>query len=113
MPQHDRPGLPRKDVGYCPHAHRVVRALQRVLRKVARGTRHASRADHVSLAPAARILLTASLAEEEESFDKYLPEFTNIVGQIEWLLSNSSTRFSIDTGVVPILYYVAIKCRHP
>ncbi|KAH6898103.1 hypothetical protein B0T10DRAFT_535065 [Thelonectria olida] len=61
----------------------------------------------------ARILLTASLTEEESSFDKYLPEFSDIVERIEGLVSSSLTRFSVDIGVVPVLYYVAIKCRHP
>jgi hypothetical protein len=61
----------------------------------------------------ARILLTASLTEEESSFDNYLQEFTNILEQIEGLISSSSTRFSVDIGVVPVLYYIAIKCRHP
>ncbi|KAL6404302.1 hypothetical protein AUP68_13689 [Ilyonectria robusta] len=61
----------------------------------------------------ARILLTATLRDDEGSFDSFLPEFTDTVEKVEGLLSSSSTTFSVDIGVVPLLYYVALKCRHP
>ncbi|KAH7170007.1 hypothetical protein EDB81DRAFT_150732 [Dactylonectria macrodidyma] len=61
----------------------------------------------------ARILLTACLNTDETIFDDFFPEFTEIVEKTEHLLSSSSTKFSIDIGVVPLLYYVALKCRHP
>ncbi|KAH7162087.1 hypothetical protein B0J13DRAFT_535139 [Dactylonectria estremocensis] len=78
--------------------------------------------DEASSAPAvimklwhttARILLTACLNTDETIFDDFFPEFTEIVEKTEHLLSSSSTKFSIDIGVVPLLYYVALKCRHP
>ncbi|KAF7543414.1 hypothetical protein G7Z17_g10759 [Cylindrodendrum hubeiense] len=61
----------------------------------------------------ARILLTASLDDDEANFDQFLPEFTEIVEKTEVLLYSSSIKFSVDIGVVPLLYYVALKCRHP
>lgn len=60
-----------------------------------------------------RILFTASLLQDEGDFDRFLSEFQRIVDSVEVLLSSAPSYFSVDIGVVPLLYYVALKCRHP
>ncbi|CAM1504972.1 Fc.00g106090.m01.CDS01 [Cosmosporella sp. VM-42] len=65
---------------------------------------------------AARILFTASLSEDETNFDSFLPEFRHIVTCVEALVFSAASltsNFSVDIGVVPLLYYVGLKCRHP
>ncbi|KAF7563970.1 hypothetical protein G7046_g143 [Stylonectria norvegica] len=61
----------------------------------------------------AGILLATGFLRDEKQFDKYFPEFNVITDKVEDLLSSSTTQFSVDIGVVPLLYYVALKCRHP
>ncbi|KAK7408830.1 hypothetical protein QQX98_009016 [Neonectria punicea] len=59
------------------------------------------------------MLLTASMNNDEMNFDVFFLDFTDIVEKTRGLVLSSSTKFSVDIGVVPLLYYVALKCRHP
>ncbi|KPM38202.1 hypothetical protein AK830_g8352 [Neonectria ditissima] len=61
----------------------------------------------------AYMLLITSIKDDEMAYDDFFLDFTDIVERTESLLSSSSTKFSVDIGVVPLLYYVALKCRHP
>ncbi|KAK7429078.1 hypothetical protein QQZ08_004293 [Neonectria magnoliae] len=61
----------------------------------------------------AYMLLTASINDDEISFDDFYLNFTDIVEKTRGLILSSSMKFSVDIGVVPLLYYVALKCRHP
>ncbi|KND89506.1 Transcriptional regulatory protein moc3, partial [Tolypocladium ophioglossoides CBS 100239] len=66
----------------------------------------------------ATILLAASLAAEEAIYDRFTPQFRDIVGLCAGLIDGAereTTRagFSLDLGVVHALYVTACKCRHP
>lgn len=64
--------------------------------------------------------LAACRTRQETSFDLGISHFELIVRSLEPFilgLANSgqpfSTSFSLDMGLVPTLFYTAIKCRHP
>ena len=70
------------------------------------------------------IMLSTCLSVEEAAFDCYIPEFEYIVrlagpmagGTPEGTPSSSTLQissFSFEMGILPPLYYVAIKCRSP
>lgn len=61
----------------------------------------------------ARIIFASTLSTDEVTFDALLGEFEYIVNKAEVLLSSTETRYSVDIGVVPPLYYAALKCRDP
>lgn len=61
----------------------------------------------------ATIMLFTSLSNDETDFDRFIPDFDRIVDPAECLLATKTSHFSIDIGAVPLLYYVAVKCRHP
>ncbi|KAJ4320383.1 hypothetical protein N0V84_005877 [Fusarium piperis] len=62
----------------------------------------------------AHMIFIASFSDDEAYFDAFVEDFTNIVNQAGELLSSTATsQFSVDIGTVPLLYYVALKCRHP
>lgn len=59
-------------------------------------------------------------SQTETAHDQFHAEFDLIVAGAERLLLHSSSSaasytscFSVDIGVVPLLYFVAVKCRHP
>ncbi|KAJ4268972.1 hypothetical protein NW762_003043 [Fusarium torreyae] len=61
----------------------------------------------------ARIIFASTFSTDEITFDALLGEFTHIINKAEELLLSSETRYSVDIGVVPPLYYAALKCRDP
>ena len=61
----------------------------------------------------ATIMLATNLSNDETDFDRFVPNFDRIVDLAECLLAISTSRFSIDIGAVSLLYYVAMKSRHP
>ncbi|KAI8721404.1 Zn(2)-C6 fungal-type domain-containing protein [Fusarium sp. LHS14.1] len=62
----------------------------------------------------AHMIFIASFSDDEIYFDSFVDDFTNIVNKAgELLSSTATTQFSVDIGTVPLLYYVALKCRHP
>ncbi|RSM13495.1 hypothetical protein CDV31_005793 [Fusarium ambrosium] len=62
----------------------------------------------------AHMIFIASFSDDEVYFDAFVEDFTNIVNKAGELLSSTATQqFSVDIGTVPLLYYVALKCRHP
>ncbi|KAM0541073.1 hypothetical protein ACHAPJ_013398 [Fusarium lateritium] len=61
----------------------------------------------------ARIIFASTFSTDEITFDALLGEFTYIITKAEELLSSPETRYSVDIGVVPPLYYAALKCRDP
>ncbi|KAF4957782.1 hypothetical protein FSARC_11191 [Fusarium sarcochroum] len=61
----------------------------------------------------ARIIFASTFSTDEITFDALLEEFTYIINKAEELLSSPETRYSVDIGVVPPLYYAALKCRDP
>ncbi|KAM5350999.1 hypothetical protein ACJ41O_003722 [Fusarium nematophilum] len=61
----------------------------------------------------ARMFFISSFSTDEADLDGFLPEFIHIVKKVGDLVSCSTSKFSMDIGIVPLLYYVALKCRHP
>lgn len=83
------------------------------------------------------IMLATSHSADQMLYDAFLPQFSRMVAFADFLLSCSSfpvspspipsssaptatalaatpsTRFALDMETVPMLYYVASKCRHP
>lgn len=68
-----------------------------------------------------RILLEATLYDHETGFDDLTDEFARIVGLSETLSSIPSAipgagtkpAYSFDMGILPPLYYTAVRCRDP
>lgn len=60
----------------------------------------------------AKILLARNNSETEMVYDKFNDLFSDIVDDASKICSTIKHRFSIDVCVVPVLYLVAIKCRH-
>ncbi|KAF2269456.1 hypothetical protein CC78DRAFT_453520 [Lojkania enalia] len=50
---------------------------------------------------------------DQMQFDQFLPQFHTIVELAEKICTSDSNRFSIDIEIVPVLYYVAYRCRDP
>jgi hypothetical protein len=68
-----------------------------------------------------KILLEAMLYDHETGFDDLTDEFARIVGLAETLsnipsaIPGAGTRpaYSFDMGILPPLYYTAVRCRDP
>lgn len=70
-----------------------------------------------------QVSLRAAFLPDECSFDAFLPEFKHIVAHTSLLVEAQSQkgtgaggpmlRFAFDTGILPPLYLVTIKCRDP
>lgn len=63
----------------------------------------------------AEILFQVENGNSELSYDLYNDRFGELVERVERLFRESPIprwRFSVDMGAVPVLYYVAMKCRH-
>ncbi|KAH7108812.1 hypothetical protein EDB81DRAFT_849469 [Dactylonectria macrodidyma] len=58
-------------------------------------------------------LFVSSFSSDEIYFDGFLEEFTDVVTKTGELLLSPTIQFSVDIGIVPLLFYVALKCRHP
>ena len=68
----------------------------------------------------AKTFIAAAETRLESAFDHQLSNFTVIVTSIEAILlsnvhgeSSDSSSFSLDLGIIPPLFYTAIKCRSP
>lgn len=63
------------------------------------------------------IFFMTHASESETSFDPYVYLFREIVDLLAEFLNSSNVPFnipfSLDTGIVPSLYYTALKCRDP
>jgi hypothetical protein len=65
------------------------------------------------------MFLKTCTTQYQTSFDRYNSTFRSVVGILERLLGHpeSSLRakssFSLELGIIPCLFYTAIKCRHP
>ncbi|KAF1952825.1 hypothetical protein CC80DRAFT_537881 [Byssothecium circinans] len=60
------------------------------------------------------IMVGTSLSTDQMQFDRYEDQFGLIVHLADILSSlNNSHSASVPIELVPILYYVALKCRHP
>ncbi|GKT54702.1 C6 zinc finger domain protein [Colletotrichum tofieldiae] len=59
------------------------------------------------------VLRSGQSREGECFFDKHSSFFTELMDELEELARSTYRRFSVDLGVIPLAYYVAVKCRHP
>ena len=60
------------------------------------------------------IMVESSASTDEMQFDRFLVQFNLVVELAENLSSmEGPDHFDVDIELVPVLYYVAIKCRHP
>ncbi|KAI9150749.1 Aspercryptin biosynthesis cluster-specific transcription regulator atnN [Paramyrothecium foliicola] len=60
-----------------------------------------------------RIMLENKGKDDECVFDSYSQDFSDAVDLATTMYSMKNTTFSPDTSVVAVLFYIAIKCRHP
>lgn len=68
----------------------------------------------------ATIFVAASATKRESTFDLHISKFEAIIESVEVILSHernggslNSSSFSLDRGIIPPLFYTAIKCRFP
>jgi hypothetical protein len=61
------------------------------------------------------IMVESSASTDEMQFDRFAAQFKLVVELAENLSSmeGADQDFDVDIELVPVLYYVAIKCRHP
>ncbi|GJC80319.1 aspercryptin biosynthesis cluster-specific transcription regulator atnN [Colletotrichum liriopes] len=59
------------------------------------------------------VLRSGQSREGECFFDRHSSFFTELMDELEELARSTYRRFSVDLGVIPLVYYVAVKCRHP
>ena len=67
------------------------------------------------------VMHSVTLCESENVFNRFLPDFKTIVASSRSVLvpgpntATESTKptFSLDMGIIPPLYYTALKCRDP
>ncbi|KAI1863055.1 hypothetical protein JX265_009101 [Neoarthrinium moseri] len=94
-----------------------------------RGKRRAATSSLMLYYKAARVMISTCLQDDEMMFDDFEDDFRHIVNEAEDLLlplayQSLSTEqcqryqakvshFSLESGIVPVLYYVALKCRVP
>lgn len=60
-----------------------------------------------------KMIFMANFFHDEVEYDAMLADFSGITTDAADLLSTPTRHFSIEIGVVPLLYYVGLKCRHP
>jgi hypothetical protein len=65
-------------------------------------------------ARATQLILDSLVITEECTFDKYLPEYMEIVSLAKAFYKNAKLQaaFSVDFGLIPALYCVIKMCRH-
>ena len=67
----------------------------------------------------AEIFLKTVTTQFQTSFDQFIVKFRWIVETLQLVLQTSTVSaagpvlFSLDLGIIPCLFYTAIKCRHP
>ena len=61
------------------------------------------------------IWLSTCLSARQSQFDQYTSHFESIVKHADVVLASNDTRpsFNFEMGVIPHLFFVATKCRHP
>ena len=59
------------------------------------------------------VWLSTALDAEEETYDKYLPEFQTICKEAAHIIAGGTPLFQLEMGVIPPLYFTALRCRDP
>ncbi|KAF2122007.1 hypothetical protein BDV96DRAFT_136393 [Lophiotrema nucula] len=60
-----------------------------------------------------KIMVESSVSTDEMQFDCFRPQFRLIVDLVETLATSGPSKLDVDIEMVPVLYYVVVKCRHP
>lgn len=61
-----------------------------------------------------KIMFATNHSEDQMQFDRFLPSFQLIIDRAEVFISScAAPSFSINIAIIPVLYFVALRCRDP